>query len=172
MKPTTDFSKLPILTITDTRDKKFTISHELAILGFVGRVRAEMAGETHDDWSISTQLMGECEDVYGKLTNFQPTTFSSARRGSPTSTSASVSRVEDTLLRFTPSGRPSPRRSSLTTPNTLTRPPRLRSRKSSWVTTGPCWSPTPVGVSPRSSEEGVLALVSRNPTVKCIASTQ
>jgi hypothetical protein len=74
MKPTTDFSKLPILTITDTRDKKFTISHELAILGFVGRVRAEMAGETHDDWSISTQLMGECEDVYGKLTNFQPTT--------------------------------------------------------------------------------------------------
>jgi hypothetical protein len=74
VKPMTDFGKLPVLTITDDMKNKLHISHELGILSFVGRQVPEMAGETFLDWSISTQLMGECEDIYWKLTNYQPTT--------------------------------------------------------------------------------------------------
>ena len=50
------------------------IQHELAILAWIGRAVPEMAGTTDVDFAASQQLMCECEDIYAKLTKFQPTT--------------------------------------------------------------------------------------------------
>jgi len=64
------FSKLPMLQVEGGP----TISHELAILNFIGRVVPKMAGENTHDYLVSQQLMCESEDIYAKLTRFQPTT--------------------------------------------------------------------------------------------------
>lgn len=56
LKPTTDFSKLPILRLSPTS----TISHELAILSYISKVEPEMSGGGNvEDWSTSMQLMCE-----------------------------------------------------------------------------------------------------------------
>lgn len=50
------------------------VQHELAILSWIGRTVPEMAGASDADFAASAQLMCECEDIYAKLTRYQPTT--------------------------------------------------------------------------------------------------
>jgi hypothetical protein len=93
----------------------------------------------------------------------------SALRSSPTSTSASASRVVDTSRSSTPSVRPSPRVLLPSTPRTRTPPRPLSSRRPSSPTTVPSSLPTPVAPSPRSSVVVVPALVARSRTVKYLS---
>ena len=102
LKPTTTWSKLPLLEVrasasdelltvrplsanqvldffvlTASLDLSLTVSqigHELAILAFIGRVAPAMGGESDGEWAASQQIMCECEDIYAKLTKYQPTT--------------------------------------------------------------------------------------------------
>lgn len=73
LKPTTPWSKLPLLNC-ETTSSPLTISHELAILNTIGTVSPAMSGATNADWATSQQLMCEADDIYAKLTKYQPTT--------------------------------------------------------------------------------------------------
>jgi hypothetical protein len=72
LKPTTPWSKLPLLEVPG--DPPLAIAHELAILSWIGRAVPKMGGATDIEWAASQQIMCECEDIYAKLTKFQPTT--------------------------------------------------------------------------------------------------
>ena len=54
-------------------ETELRMSHELAILNTIGTVSSKLAGETSDCWARSQQIMCECDDVYAKLTKYQPT---------------------------------------------------------------------------------------------------
>ena len=74
LKATTPFSKLPMLEIPDSEGTT-TITHELAILNYVGRMHpSKMLGSNDRDFVISSQLMCEAEDIYAKVGRLQPTT--------------------------------------------------------------------------------------------------
>jgi glutathione S-transferase len=73
LKPQTAWSKLPILQV-DNGPSSLTVAHELAIMSYIGRAVPEMGGTTDSDFTSSLQVMCECEDIYAKLTKFQPTT--------------------------------------------------------------------------------------------------
>ena len=81
-KQSTAWSKLPLLTIPSgwmghprsLNCPAMEIGHEVAILSYIGKMVPSMGGSSDADWVASTQLMCECEDVYAKLTKWQPTT--------------------------------------------------------------------------------------------------
>ena len=73
-KPTTAWSKLPILEVPDGSGGTMQIAHELAILAYIGRAAPTMAGESEADFIASQQIACESEDIYAKLTKYQPTT--------------------------------------------------------------------------------------------------
>lgn len=91
---------------------------------------------------------------------------SSASTSSPTSTSASASPAVATPPKSTPSVKPSPSPSSPTTRSSSTSTPRTCSSRPSSSSTAPCWSPTTVAASPRSSVVAARVLASRSPTDK------
>lgn len=76
LKPTTEWSKLPLLVVpaSDEAAAPLRISHELAILSWIGRTVPALGGVSDREWAASQQVMCECEDIYSKLTKFQPTT--------------------------------------------------------------------------------------------------
>merc|ERR1712243_476837 len=84
----------------------------------------------------------------------------------PILTSGFVSRVAATLARCMPSDRLCPSLWLLTTRSTLMSSPSRRSRISLCSLTGPCWSLTRGGTSPRSLEARERAPDTRSPTVK------
>jgi hypothetical protein len=65
---------MPTLEVSAGDGSTMTIGHELAILSWIGRAVPSMGGESAADFAASSQLMCECEDIYAKLTRYQPTT--------------------------------------------------------------------------------------------------
>lgn len=74
LKSNTAWSKLPLLEVpTGSDGSPLAIGHELAILSWIARSVPSMRGSPRDI-AASDQLMCECEDIYAKLTKYQPTT--------------------------------------------------------------------------------------------------
>lgn len=69
LKPTTPWGSLPLLEV----EGGTTIAHEIAILTWLGRQAPALGGSTEAEWVLSQQLMSESDDIYSKLTQFQPT---------------------------------------------------------------------------------------------------
>ena len=59
LKPSLAFGTVPVLSVPGIGD----ISHELAILNYVGRLRPNLAGESAADYAMSQQLMCEAEGL-------------------------------------------------------------------------------------------------------------
>ena len=74
MKPTTTWSKLPLLEVPTAGQSSMVIGHELAILSWISRAAPALGGTTDGDCAISDQLLCESEDIYAKLTKSCPTT--------------------------------------------------------------------------------------------------
>ena len=68
VKPTTAWGELPVLDVPGLG----SISHELAILNYIGRACA-LEGKNDSEYVISGQLMQLGEDIYNKLVKVQPT---------------------------------------------------------------------------------------------------
>jgi glutathione S-transferase len=70
MKETAPWGHLPLLEVEGGP----IIGHELAILTYLGRQSAALGGATEAEWALSQQLLSESDDIYAKLTTYQPTT--------------------------------------------------------------------------------------------------
>jgi len=71
VKPETPWGSLPIMEVPGVGK----IGHELAILQYIGRSSKKAGGVNLQDTVISQQLMHEAEEIYAKLTKFQPTPY-------------------------------------------------------------------------------------------------
>merc|ERR1712000_768955 len=91
---------------------------------------------------------------------------STSPSSSSASTTASASPAVATPPKSPPSVKPSPSPSSPTTRSSSTSTPRTCSSRPSSSSTAPCWSPTTVAASPRSSVVAARVLASRSPTDK------
>lgn len=69
LKPTTPWGHLPVLDVPGIG----MIGHELTILNYIGRRSKKVGGFNMKDFTVSSQLMAEAEDIYQALGKIQPT---------------------------------------------------------------------------------------------------
>jgi len=93
-KQETSFSKLPILE----SNNGLSISHEGAILNYIGQQQPAMHGKSESDFAISQQLICESEDIYGKLTKYVLTPIDGMYRITNTLQNAGTSQRRTSLL--------------------------------------------------------------------------